>query len=422
MDYYKLLGVEKTATEKQIKTGYKKMVTKFHPDKVKQNKKKECEDKMKDINEAYSVLSDKHKKEMYDDYGPEGVNMSFPDFSNAFDGDIGSNFMGNFEDMKFQEEMQSNLSEMQDFMEQQNELKNQLMILEESITLEEAYNGKEVKKSIERNNLCKKCLGTGAKDKKNHECVRCKGSGGIDAVNPAQYEPRQRICPECRGTGGDVYYEKCDKCFGKKIALGKYIAKFYIPPGSATDDRLRIKNEGHMLKTMTRGDIHIQIKIIDHDIFKRDVLIDNRVNKINLRLTLDISLCEALCGFKKDIKHLDGRIISFVNKDIITTGEIKKIEKEGMPYTGQKEIKGDLFVKFNVIYPETLTEKQKSSLYFCLTNKRYKGYNLTIPEDNIEVTCKPTDKITDFGKPIKKKSKYDRDVTDSDEPSGCSTQ
>ncbi len=429
-NYYKLLGVKKNATAKQIKNGYKKMVTKYHPDKVKEDKKKECEDKMKEINEAYSVLNNDRKKDLYDRFGVGGLALDniegfpgFPGFPGFDDQDINDYssddspgypgypgmFAGGMPESLH--DMSQAMEDMQNFMNQHNDAKNQLMIIEHYITLEEAYNGKEFKINIERNNICKNCLGTGAKDKKNHPCELCSGTGGT-----------RRMCYGCRGSGEDMDYEKCKKCDGNKTTIGNYKAQFYVPPGSSNNDRIQIKNEGHMLLNMTRGNIHIHIKIHEHPIFKRDVIINNSVNKINLHMESNIDLFESLCGFKINIEHLDGRILSFISNDVVKDGEIKCIANEGMPYKGQKEIRGNLYIKFNVIYPEKLTEKQKSSIYYSLTNKRYKTYNMKIPEENIEVECTSVKQPVTFGEPVKKNNRYDRSPPDSDDQDGCVTQ
>jgi DnaJ homolog subfamily A member 2 len=359
--YYDILGIPQDANEKDIKKAYKKMMLKYHPDKIPADlsdaEKLEYEKKSKELNEAYGILSDPDKRAHYDKFGKDHMNM--PDFDmDDLMGGIGGMFPG----MGRRRAPQDSVPPIKVVVE---------------VTLEEMYNGTSKKVEVERFNVCKPCEATGFEDKTHHKCTKCKGTGRTmmtRQIGPGMLQQIQTECPECKGTGSDgSKHKKCNVCQGKKCVAEKYKFDIKIEIGSKDDDVIFIDDQGHevLTKANSRGKIAVVLHQIKHALFERGVSVDRRtVNHANLLINFKIELHEALCGVTRTIKHLDGREVNICEKDIIEDGEIRCISGDGMPYKNKMFKKGDLFVRYTYNYPKKLSGEQRERIYKVLTGQK----------------------------------------------------
>lgn len=367
--YYDVLGVSKNASANEIKKKYYSLAAKYHPDKLPENQKEYGEKMFKEISEAYDVLKDDEKRKMYDQFGKEGLQkgMGGPDVND---------FMGGI------------FSQMFSHQPQRKEYAPPIQIIEQ-VTLEDVYVGKKINKTFERYDICKSCNATGFEDKQNHKCTTCKGQGKtmqITQIKPGVLQQSVEPCKACSGTGQDSSsnLKKCVKCIGKRVFLTKHTMEIEIPPGIRNEEVIEIMNEGHEIpdgdkyldkktgKMITRGFLRIIIHEQDHKTFKRGVNINGVVNHADLLIELNISLAESLCGFTRTVHHLDGKDIFIAYDEIIQDNTLHRINGKGVPIRQKPYIYGDLIVKFNIMYPDKLTEEQKNSIYSILTNNSRK--------------------------------------------------
>ncbi len=360
--FYEILNVDKNASTKQIKDSWRKLVLVHHPDKLPEDKKAWGEEMIKEINEAYEVLSDPEKKKIYDQFGKEGLNNKggMPggmDINDLFPGMFGMGpGMGR----------------------QQQKVKVPPVQVFEDCTLEELYKGKHVTTEVERYTSCVSCDNTGFSDKQPHTCTTCKGRGSVVQViqiGPGMIQQAQRPCNSCHGSGNDGTgkHKKCDKCNGNKMCTEKHTVSFDIPPGLSDKDVIVIENEGndfpaeHKTKGRERGKIHVIINEKEHELFKHGFVMRNQRNPANLAIFMKLTLAEALCGFKKEFQFLDGRMMYLEENDVIKDGEIRIVVGEGMPHKNSSYKKGNLVIKYEVEFPSNLTYETKEQLHQLLT-------------------------------------------------------
>ena len=370
--YYDILEVSKDATPTEINKKFKLLAKKYHPDKLPKEQQEEGTRKFKEINEAYHILSDTEKRETYDKYGKEGLN--------------GPGMEG------FDENIFEHLFNMRKEPQEVNHIK-----CSETVTLEDIYNGKKIKKVIRRKSLCKQCEFTGFSDKKNHSCQQCKGKGKykqVQQVGPGMYSQVNALCKSCRGKGADnSNVSACDHCKGSKFVTEETMIEVMIPTGvsSEGENYIVIENQGDEIlpelrsqfNGATRGRVVIILEESKHNVFKRSF--DSRSTLADLSIKLELSLDEALCGFVKAIKHLDGRQLYFRENNIINEGDVKVIKNEGLKYRDSNK-KGDLLIKYTIIFPEKLNKEQKENIYKILTGKDL-TYESSIPAGAIKVEC-----------------------------------
>lgn len=398
--YYEILGVSKTVDNGELKSVYRKLVLKHHPDKLPDEKKKWGEEMIKEINEAYSVLTDPKKRELYDRFGreglegmggpggPGGVPFDFADIMKDLFGQGGSPFgQGPFGSHSHGPFGQGG-SPFGPHGPGHRREKVPPVEFHEKMTLDEIYTGKKVEKEVERYDLCKKCDATGSADKKNHKCGTCNGKGVQFVrmqVGPNVIQQGQR-CTVCKGSGNGKNYKQCGDCKGKRVKLCKYKLKFKIEPGVKHNDMIAIKDQGHELLpenkhgNKSRGDVVIVIEEQEHDTFKRGVVIQGKMDPSNISMTMEINLAEALCGFSRSIDHLNGNKLFINSINVIEDGDIKLLVDSGLP--NKKGQYGKLFVKFNVKYPSSVSHDNKKILYEVLTGKSFDKVDNTIPDNH----------------------------------------
>jgi molecular chaperone DnaJ len=348
-DYYDTLGVNKEATKEEIKKAYKKKAMKFHPDRAPEEKKKDYEEKFKEINEAASVLGDEQKRQQYDQFGTADPSFGggsgfggfdYSDFSGgeSFDfGDIFDSFFGGGRRRRDGPRRGSDL------------------LYELEITLEEAAFGVDKPISIPRHETCDKCDGTGAKSSSHIKtCDTCHGSGMHRKTQRTPFGIFQTNspCNKCHGTG-KIITELCGECEGKGRIKKTRKIDVSIPKGVDNGTRLRISGEGEAgEKGGPSGDLYVQIRVKEHKIFKRE---DN-----DIYLEVPISFVQACLGDEVDIPTLRGKIQM---KIPASTQSNTMFRIKGKGISSLRGFgKGDEFVKVVVETPKKLTKKQKDLL------------------------------------------------------------
>jgi DnaJ family protein A protein 2 len=334
-EFYERLGVAPDAKIDDIKKAYKKMAIKYHPDKNPNNP--EAEHKFKEVSEAYEVLSDENKRQMYDKYGKEGLKEggfgahSAADIFEQFFGGGGfsSFFGGGGRGPRRTEDIHHELG----------------------VTLEDLYKGKTTKLSVTRNVLCSTCTGSGTKSgASTGKCKTCEGRGIrliIKQLGPGMIQQMQTVCNDCGGKGEVIKDEdKCKDCKGKKVNKEKKILQVYVDKGMRHGQKIVFSGESDEAPGQEPGDIIFVLIEKKHEIFKR--------NGNDLYMEATIPLVEALAGFAFTVKHLDDRVLLVKSEkgEIINPGDIKMIANEGMPIHKRPFEKGNLYIHFNIEFPK----------------------------------------------------------------------
>lgn len=357
---YDLLGVAPTANESDIRKAYYKLAKIHHPDKAQDGNNEEAEEKFKEIKFAYEVLTDASKRDIYDQYGLEGLKdgvggTEFEDiFSHLFGGFGGGGGGGNpffpfdlFGGAGGGGGMRGG---------RQAKRRTQNLIYPLKVTLEELYNGATKSIEFDRSVVCKGCEGTGGKSGACKPCTTCKGRGFVVAfkqLGPGMVQQMQSICRECSGEG-EVINEKdrCKTCNGKKTIKEKKTQEVPIDKGMHDSQKVTFRGESNQEPGADTGDLIVVLQLQEHDVFSR--------NHDDLFMTHTINITESLCGFKMVVKQLDGRSLVLTQPagEVLAPGTIRAIPKEGMPIYRNPYEKGNLYIKFDVKFPdsEALTE------------------------------------------------------------------
>ena len=291
-DYYEVLGLQKGASEAEIKKAYRQMAKKYHPDV---NKEADAEAKFKEINEAYEVLSDPQKKANYDQFGHAGMDGAFGGggFGGGFAdfGDIndifGSFFGGGGSSRRYNN----------------GPRKGNDRFMQMRIDFMEAIFGKTEEVTIEVDELCSECLGSGAKNKSDVQtCSRCNGTGQVQTQNrtPFGVFMSTSVCPECNGTGKKIL-NKCPKCKGNGYEHKRVKLEIKIPAGIQSGQQIRVTGKGERgANGGPNGDLYIEIIVGRHESFVRD--------GNDIRVTVPISAVDATLGCKVDVPTVYGDV------------------------------------------------------------------------------------------------------------------
>jgi len=329
--YYKRLGVEKTASQDEIRKAYRKLVKTKHPDKGGDEKE------FQEIQQAYETLSDENKRKVYDEYGEEGI-------KEGMDGNAPTDIFDLFTGGGRKNAKRKTKSVLQHM----------------EVSLEDIYKGKEKYLEINRYRICKKCKGNGSKDPNaNTKCTSCNGRGVKMVVQRMGNTilQSQQTCPECRGEGYVIKEnDKCPSCKGQKVNKESKTIKILLDKGAPDGKRYTFEGESDEMPGYEPGDVVIEIKIKKHKLFQR--------TGADLTYVADISLLEALTGFELLITHLDDRKVLIKSKqgEIIKPGMIKTVKDCGMPFYDHPTQYGNLYIKFNIKFPKSLQENQKNAL------------------------------------------------------------
>ncbi|KAI1005755.1 DnaJ [Podosphaera aphanis] len=344
VDLYDLLGISPTASKTEIKKAYHKAALQHHPDKVSVDQREESEKKFKEVSQAYEILFDDEKRQLYDSYGMAAFDSSrsTPGMGGGVDlDDILSQMFGmggassDFPGFGAPPKPSRGLDEQQKY----------------QVTLEELYKGKTVKFASTKNIICSHCKGSGGKEKaKPVGCERCKGVGaviGLRSVGPGLVTQERTVCDNCSGSG-KIFKgkDKCKKCKGKRVTSEKKVLEIYIARGSRDGEKIILEGEADQAPNQKPGDIVFTLAEEPHEVFQR--------YGDDLSAKIHVTLAEALTGFNRVVlKHLDGRGIQIQHPEgkIMRPGQVLKIEGEGMPLK-KSDLKGNLYLVVTIDFPE----------------------------------------------------------------------
>ncbi len=344
-DYYEVLGVEKSADDAAIKKAFRQLAKKYHPDMNPGDK--EAEQKFKEVQEAYAVLSDSEKRRQYDQFGHSAFDGSTGaggfDFSGMDMGDIFSDLFGDF----FGGGRRSS---------DNGPRKGANLRASVRITFEESISGCEKELEIVLKDECKTCHGSGAKPGTNPQtCTKCGGKGKVMYSQQSLFGMVQNVqtCPECHGTG-KVIKEKCSDCRGSGYIASKKRIKVTIPPGIDNGQSVRIRDKGEPGRNGgPRGDLLVEVMVTRHPIFQRQ--------DIDIYSTAPISYAQAALGGEVRINTVDGDVLYDVKAGTQTDTRIR-LKGKGVPSLRNKSIRGDHYVTLVVQVPTGLNEAAKEAL------------------------------------------------------------
>lgn len=342
-DYYEILGVKKNSTDEEIKKAYKQLAKKYHPDI---NKAPDSEEKFKKLSEAYAVLSDKQKREQYNQFGKEGFSQRYSqeDIFRNFHFNFGDEMEGMFDNSIFDMIFGNNSRK-------RGSRKGRDLQYEINLTFEEAVSGVTKEIQFEKLEICEECDGTGAKNAELETCESCHGSGQIrrQARTPFGSFVQVGACPSCYGKG-KVIETPCKECSGEGRIHKTKKLKVNIPAGVDNGSQLRIQNEGEAGANGARtGDLYIILDVDESDIFER------RNN--DLYLEVPITFSQAALGDEIKVPTLKKDVAVKIPAGIQSNTNLR-LKGEGVPDVHGYG-PGDLFIVIKVLTPKKLSKEQK---------------------------------------------------------------
>lgn len=349
-DYYQILGVPKNASKDDVKKAFRTLAHKYHPDK-----KGGDEAKFKEVNEAYSVLSDDKKRQQYDTFGQAGPGAGFGgaggagaggfggfDFSQftqggagfeGFDfGDIISDFFGGGQGSRSRARRGRDIS------------------IDIELSFEEAVFGVERSVLLNKTSACDVCKGSGGAPSTQFDtCKTCNGKGKIRDVRNTILGAfaTERVCETCLGTG-KIPREKCKNCHGAGVIKKEQEIKLRVPAGIDNGEMVRMTGMGEAISGGQAGDLYIKIHVRPHATFKKE--------GHNLTMDMHVKLSEALLGAEHDLKTLDGSLKVKIPEHV-GFGEIIRVRNQGVP--DERGKRGDLLIRVIIDLPKKLSKEAK---------------------------------------------------------------
>ncbi len=343
-DYYEVLGVSKDATEAEIKSAFRKLAKQYHPDV---SKEANAEEKFKEIQEAYAVLSDESKRKQYDQFGHAafdgaqgaggfgGFDASGFDFSDIFDSIFGSGFgFGGATSGRERTRARSG--------------SDRLMRIK--LSFEEAVFGCEKDIKLEVNEECDECDGKGGFNEQT--CPNCHGTGTVTSEQRTLFGTfmSKTTCSKCEGTG-KVFKSTCTKCHGVGRILKNKTITVNIPKGVDTGNRLRLSGKGEAgINGGPNGDLYLEFVVSEHDVYRRE--------GDDIYLDVPLTITEAVLGCKKEIPTLYGNVKLSIPAGS-NTGDKQRIKEKGIENESSRR-QGDMYIILDVRTPKKLSRNQKS--------------------------------------------------------------
>jgi molecular chaperone DnaJ len=354
-DYYQILGVPRTSSAEEIKKAYYKLAHQYHPDKKDGN-----EEKFKEVNEAYQILSDKEKRAQYDRFGTVFGNGGAPGGGAAgggFNGNVNwEDVMGGFGGGGIEDIFEMFGGGFGGSRDPQDIKRGHDLEMEIELSLESILDDQEKEIPVVKNIKCDRCDGSGAEpNTKVKECFTCRGSGHVQQFRKTIFGTftQSSVCPECNGEGTKPEIP-CNVCHGEGRIKKEEKIKIKIPQGVDNNQIIKVKGKGDAGKRGgAYGDLYIRIFVKPHSIFQR--------KGDNLYLKQTITFSQAVLGDKIDIRTLDGKEISMKVPSGVESGKILKISGKGVPHFNGFG-RGDLFVQLIDNVPQKLNKKQKELL------------------------------------------------------------
>lgn len=354
-DYYEVLGVAKGATDDEIKKAYRKAALKYHPDK---GGGKESEEKFKEANEAYQVLSDKTKRQQYDQFGhngPFGAGSGAGGYQ-QYGGFNGQGFDINFDDLGgFGDIFESFFGGGGASRGGTRQRRGADIQAEITIDFSDSVFGAEKDFTLLKMSECDRCNGTGAEPKSAMKtCPTCHGSGQVQTQARTIFGTfaQTAVCPECKGEG-KIPEKKCTKCHGEGRLKRQETIKVKIPAGIANGQTIRISGKGEAGERGTQpGDLYLRINVRGDKRFERD--------GYNIISEANVSFPQAALGTTVTVETVDGEVTLKIPAGT-QSGKVFKLSGKGVPHLNGTR-RGDHLITVNVKTPTTLTKKQKQLL------------------------------------------------------------
>jgi molecular chaperone DnaJ len=346
-DYYEVLGVSRSATKDQLKSAYRKLAMQYHPDRNPGDAA--AEDKFKEAAEAYEVLSDDQKRQLYDNYGHEAANQMGGGGGGGFHGHSMDDIFSQFGDI-FGGGFGGGSSRRQTGGQPGSNLR-----IKVRLTLEEIAKGVTKSLKVKKHVTCNTCNGSGARDPQSiTTCSTCKGTGQIRRVANTMFGQMQTTqeCPSCSGTGKQIT-NKCTPCKGEGRVYDEETIQVNIPAGISANMQLSMTGKGNVGKNGSpAGDLLVLIEEIPHEMFSRD--------GDNVIYDLYISIADAALGAKVEVPTLDG-MVKLTIVEGTQSGKILRLKDKGFPSL-QGYGKGDMLIHVNIWTPKKLTAEDKAIL------------------------------------------------------------
>ncbi|MCR9137005.1 MAG: molecular chaperone DnaJ [Alphaproteobacteria bacterium] len=341
-DFYETLGVGKGADERELKSAFRKLAMKFHPDKNPDDH--DAERRFKEINEAYETLKDPQKRAAYDQFGHAAFEQGGP---GGFGGGGAGGFSDIFEDI-FGEMMGGGRARRSSGgRERGADLRYNM-----EITIEEAFEGKTAQIRVPSSVQCDECTGSGAKPGTSPStCGTCHGSGRVRASQG--FFSVERTCPSCHGRG-EMITDPCNKCSGQGRVTEERSLSVNIPAGIEDGTRIRLSGEGEAgMRGGPTGDLYIFLSVKPHEFFQRD--------GADLYCNVPLSMTTAALGGQFDVVTLDGAKTRVKVPEGTQAGRQFRLKSKGMPVLRSSQM-GDLYIQISIETPQKLTKRQRELL------------------------------------------------------------
>lgn len=346
-DFYETLGVKKDASKDEIKKAFRKLAHQYHPDKQGGDEKK-----FKEVNEAYSVLSDDKKRSEYDTYG-QTFGGGGPG-AGGFGGGFSGQGFGDFDFSQFTGGQGFDFGDIFGDIfgggQRARTKRGRDISIDIELTFSESVFGVNRKILLNKTSSCERCKGEGGEPgTEMHTCKTCNGKGKIRDVKRTILGSiaTERICEDCRGKG-KTPKEKCKECKGLGVVKKEQEIDLKIPAGIDDGEMMRMTGAGEAVAGGVPGDLYIKIHVKKHPIFRKE--------GNNLIMDMNIKLSDALLGGVRTVSTLDGDIKVTIPENI-TFGEILRVKGKGVPT--DKSHRGDILIKINIELPRRLSKEAK---------------------------------------------------------------
>ena len=344
-DYYDILGVNKSSSQDQIKSAYRKLAVKFHPDKNPGDKS--AEEKFKEASEAYHVLSNSERKQNYDNFGHAAFDNNSGGRGGFGNFDFSSSFSDIFEDF-FSEGFSGGASRRS----RRSNYRGSDLRYDLSISLEEAFSGKKQDIKFSSSEKCDTCNGNGSKPGYNaSSCNMCGGNGQVRSSQG--FFTVQQTCPQCSGSGEEIT-NPCNSCNGQGKKQASKRLSVTIPKGVDDGTRIRLAGKGEAgSRGAGNGDLYLFINVNSHELFKR--------SDEHLFFECPVSIADAALGVSIEIPTIDGGKAKIKIPAGTQNGKQFRLRGKGMPLMRSGGV-GDLYVQVNTEIPVSLNKEQKELL------------------------------------------------------------